>query len=366
MQDNNNLPRIPRTRKYLKLFGKIALPLLFDLEITGKNNFPEDGPLIVVGNHEGAVDAVLMASFTPGNIEMLAGTEFPQEKIAEIARSLYGCIPVYRMFMDKKALEQSLAVLDKGGKVGVFPEGGVWDAGEMEPKPGAAWLSYYSRAPVIPIAFSGSKGAWHKVLNFKRPSLNMNIGEIIPPVEKVDENHKKQKLRNYSKMIWDRIDKLLPTSQKITSDHSFSLEITFRDNQGNNVKTPDNIKLKHKNKISILLFNTGIIKLLDFNLQIPTAVLKQIDQFHPAEKYHESITAILDYLEQENPYFLLYRLGIQTGLEIKAGLVELKKAAEWGMHNNLDIKLTSIHEYYLPEEKQKIIETAPEKFGKWI
>ena len=358
--------KIPFSRRLLRLFGKAIVPLFFDLEIEGKENVPENEPLIIVGNHEGAVDAVLMATYVPRNVEMLAGDEFPQETIVNIAKALYKVIPVKRMFMDKSALEKSLYILDNGGVVGVFPEGGVWNAGNMEPKLGAAWLSYYSRAAILPIAFSGSKAAWHRATHGERPNLLMKFGEIIPPVETVPEPDKKEHLKKYSYKIWDTINDLLTEEEEKVTNVNFDLYVYLQDAEENSRDIHEKFQLKNKFYLGKFLHNPGVIKLFFINLELPVEVLKNLDKFHSAEKFYKASDAILEYLEGENPFLLMYRFGIKTGLGMKNGLQELKKLAKWASEKNLMMKITPIHEYYLPEKHQKIIKTSQDEFGKWI
>ncbi len=356
----------PLSRKLLILFGKIVVPLFFDLEKEGQEKVPQDEPLIIVGNHEGALDAVLMATYVPRDVEMLAGDEFPQETIVNIAKALYGVIPVKRMFMDKLGLKQSLKILQNGGVIGVFPEGGVWKAGNMEPKLGAAWLSYYSRASVLPIAFSGSKAAWHKATHGQRPKLLMKYGDPIPPVEKVPEKNKKETLKNYSYKIWDVIDDLLPEKQEKISDVKFDLYVYLQDEEGKERKIPEHLQLMNKSYLGQFLHNPGVIKLFFINLELPVEVFKNLEEFHSAEKFYKASRAALNYLENDNSYLLMYRFGIEVGLGMKKALQELEKLAKWAMNKNLKLKLTPIHEYYLPEKHQKVIKTTQDDFGKWI
>jgi len=356
----------PFSRTFLKIFGKTVVPLFFDFEKVDQENVPGDGPLIVVGNHEGALEAVLMGTYVPRNVEMLAGDEFPQETIVNIAKSLYGVIPVKRMFMDKEALEQALGLLENGGAIGVFPEGGVWNAGNMEPKLGAAWLSYYSRAPVLPIAFSGSKGAWHAAIRGKRPSLSMKFGEIIPPVEKVPEANKKEELKKYSKHIWREIENLIPDETELITDIKYDLYIYIEDQNHKQIEIPDKLQLQNKYYLGQLLHNPGVIKLFNNNLKLPVEVLKELDEFHPADKFYKACQAILEYLDQENPYMLLYRFGIEPGKAMKNGIQELKNLTNWAKKQNFLMKLVAVYQYYLPEKHQKVIKTKQDEFGKWI
>jgi hypothetical protein len=49
-------PRRVFIRQLFRLLGRFLLPLLADIRISGKDKFPQKGPLIVVGNHTAAME----------------------------------------------------------------------------------------------------------------------------------------------------------------------------------------------------------------------------------------------------------------------------------------------------------------------
>ena len=55
----------------MRLLGRMLLPLLTRTTVTGRENWPESGPLLVVGNHIAAIEAVLMIVYAPRQIEPL-------------------------------------------------------------------------------------------------------------------------------------------------------------------------------------------------------------------------------------------------------------------------------------------------------
>ena len=58
-------PRKIVARGIARTLGRVLLPAAFRIRITGRGSFPQRGPLIVVGNHVAAMEAVLMAVYTP-------------------------------------------------------------------------------------------------------------------------------------------------------------------------------------------------------------------------------------------------------------------------------------------------------------
>ena len=64
----------------MRLLGRIFLPVLARVEINGLERFPRKRPLIVVGNHIGALEVVLLTVYAPHIIENLGSVDIPQEE----------------------------------------------------------------------------------------------------------------------------------------------------------------------------------------------------------------------------------------------------------------------------------------------
>lgn len=122
-------PRKRVARTAARVAGRLVLPLMFRLRISGTSSFPRTGPLLVVGNHVAVIEAVMMAVYTPWPVEMLGAADIPHERISQIAMGFYGCIPVRRGHVDRPALNKALDVLQQRGVIGIFREGGIWQAG---------------------------------------------------------------------------------------------------------------------------------------------------------------------------------------------------------------------------------------------
>jgi 1-acyl-sn-glycerol-3-phosphate acyltransferase len=86
--------------------------------------------------------------------------------------------PVRRGYADEEAFITAVSVLDRGGVVGMYAEGGRSRTGELSEKPrrGIGRLALLSGAPVVPVAIHGSS----HVRNWKRlqfPKIRVLYGE---------------------------------------------------------------------------------------------------------------------------------------------------------------------------------------------
>ena len=191
--------------------GKVLLALLANVTVNGQEKLPNKGPVILAGNHVAVLEAVMMAVYCPGVVEFLGNGDIPFDPNYAFIANSYGFIPINRGNLDRKGLQMGLEVLNQDSILGIFPEGGTWSPTQMQAQTGVAWLSYRSKAPIIPIGFGGIKGGLEKAFKLQYPKLDMNVGETIPPVTLADNNLSiKANLENAANMIMENINALIP------------------------------------------------------------------------------------------------------------------------------------------------------------
>lgn len=360
--------RLPRT--LLKAAGRLLLPVLFKIKVQGQDKFPEQGPLIVVGNHTAAMEAVLMNIYTPWQIEMLSSADIPAEKITEWISRVYGVIPLKRGSYDRQALRTALSVLDQGGRIGLFPEGGIWARGRMDVQKGVAWLSYRAQAPVLPIGFNDTTGALRQALDLKRPELEMVVGEVFPAVDMNQDKPRKVILEEYAKEVMEAVQALIPDGeiqhQQEIKDENFTLDVTVLDDQGRERSAPSELAIQHRQALARFLHNPAILKIYRVNLDYPTAPLEQLHQQPTPTQLLEALNPILSYLEEENPYLLTYRFGTGPGLAMQDGLEELQELLRWARDEHLQVKIVPIRTYYSIPEDQQVVQKEQGSFQNWM
>ena len=112
---------------FLYRLSKIILGPIFKLyynpKIEGKELIPNDGPIVVAGNHVHLFDQCLAILSTKRCLHYMAKKEyFDNKKTAWFFKSA-GCISVDRSKKDENAVSTALEVLENGGAIGLFPEG---------------------------------------------------------------------------------------------------------------------------------------------------------------------------------------------------------------------------------------------------
>ncbi len=159
----------------------IIFKLFFRLKVTGQQNIPQDGPFIIVANHSSLLDPVILGvSIKPKIIFVAAAYLFEIRWLGYLLR-MAKSIPVQRE-NDIKAIKQSLKILQQGGVLGIFPEGGIDRQKDNFPvRAGAAYLATKVGVPIVPIKIKGADKVLPRGAKFII-SLNKIEVEIKKPI----------------------------------------------------------------------------------------------------------------------------------------------------------------------------------------
>lgn len=131
----------------------------FGLSVEGLEHVPQRGPYLVAANHHNYLDGVVLGVSVPAPIAFLV---MPRVWRATPLHPPFhrhiGSIPLQLDRGDVGALRRALAALERGGVVGIFPEGPFSVRGRLERGlPGVALLALRSGVPVVP---AGIRGTW--------------------------------------------------------------------------------------------------------------------------------------------------------------------------------------------------------------
>ncbi|GAI80942.1 unnamed protein product [marine sediment metagenome] len=159
----------------------IIFKLFFRLKVTGQQNIPQDGPFIIVANHSSLLDPIILGvSIKPKIIFVAAAYLFKIGWLGYLLRKA-NSIPVQRE-NDIKAIKQSLKILQQGGVLGIFPEGGIdRQKNNLPVRAGAAYLATKVGVPIVPIKIKGADKVLPRGAKFIR-SLNKIEVEIKKPI----------------------------------------------------------------------------------------------------------------------------------------------------------------------------------------
>jgi 1-acyl-sn-glycerol-3-phosphate acyltransferase len=186
-------PRRVFIRKFCKLLASGAFSLLSDLQVEGKENIPETGPLLVIANHFSFIDPVAVLHALPYPIEYVGGAEFPHAPgIVKLLPSLWGYYPVFRGTGSRFALRAAEEILKQDGVLGIMPEGGAWAEVLRPARPGAAYLAAQTGAKVLPLGIHGLNDIFPMKLG-QRPPAVVRIGKPVGPFSVTGKGRERRK-----------------------------------------------------------------------------------------------------------------------------------------------------------------------------
>jgi hypothetical protein len=109
-----------------------------------------------------------------------------------------------------------------------------------------------------------------------------------------------------------------------------------------------------------------ILKVYQKNLQRDVTALQDIALHHNPQAIADAVKRVLDYLENENAFFLSYRFGHEEAGNMKAGLEELLALAQWAIQSNHELKIVPFRRYYSLEQKKEIVQTKQDRYDHWM
>ena len=147
------------------------------LSISGSENVPDDGPVIMMINHISALDpGLIMGAVTNRFVIPMTKIENTQYLIGALAVWWWDAYTIRRGEIDRQALSNSIELLKSGQCILIAPEGTRQKNGLARPKEGMAYLATKANAMIVPTAISGAIGWKEKWLHFQRPAIRIHFG----------------------------------------------------------------------------------------------------------------------------------------------------------------------------------------------
>jgi 1-acyl-sn-glycerol-3-phosphate acyltransferase len=160
--DNNGVPlglaEDAATIRVLRAVGRCYARIYQRLEVRSPCQLPRKGGAILVCNHTGAVDPVLIQSVCPRLIRWMMAKEYFDRKLLRWIFDSVGVILVERSGRDMAATRHAMRALQAGQVLGVFPEGRIETSTDLLPfQSGIGLLALKSGVPVFPTYLDGNQ-----------------------------------------------------------------------------------------------------------------------------------------------------------------------------------------------------------------
>jgi 1-acyl-sn-glycerol-3-phosphate acyltransferase len=173
---------------------------------TGAEHVPDRGPVILAPNHFSYMDHFLIGIFIRRKVRFMAKSQLFTPPAAWVY-SRGGVFPVRRGARDEEVFITAEAILERGGTIAIYPEGGRSRTGDLSEnvRPGIGRLVLDTGARVVPIAIQGSS----RIRNWKRlrfPHVHVRYGE--PMVFEAEPGAPRERQQEIADAVFARIREL--------------------------------------------------------------------------------------------------------------------------------------------------------------
>jgi 1-acyl-sn-glycerol-3-phosphate acyltransferase len=205
--------------RFIQLYGR----LVHRVRYVGRDrvpaaNLPGGGGMLIVSNHTGSADPLLIQAACPFLIRWLMARETMFAAL-DWLWDRFRMIPVDRDGADLAPVREAIRILREGGVVGIFPEGRIaWPPREVRPFfNGVGLIVARTRAPVLLVWVSGTPST-----NDVLPSLLTSSHAQVWFIDRIDFGEESdaaditQSLRQRLALIagWPLNDEPMPDKQR--------------------------------------------------------------------------------------------------------------------------------------------------------
>lgn len=212
-------PRRRFIRGLLRFGIDVVGGILTRWEVSGKENIPERGPLLIVGNHFSFLDTVAPIHSTRWPLEFIGDFVMPNAPaIMRLFPNAWQTLKIEQGTPNFEALQASEAILAQNGVLVIYPEGHVHSGPLQSALPGAAFMALRTGVPILPIGtISDNHWKLFKTITEKKRRLRVftKIGEVFGPITSENPNRpSRQEIKDAGRLIMTKIAGLLPVEYR--------------------------------------------------------------------------------------------------------------------------------------------------------
>ena len=209
--------RLPLVIRASNIVGRTIFRCTCRVSVSGLENVPGSGPLILAANHISNADPPLVANWlTPvlgRPVHWMAKAEALEWPLAGWFMRQNGAFGIQRGAVDTEAFRLARSVLDDGRVLGTFPEGTRSPTGALQQaKDGVTLLALRTGAPVLPIGVSGTDRFWPRGAKTWHVGsrIALRVGEPFLLERGLGPDGRKESLEDVTTRLMLHIAELLP------------------------------------------------------------------------------------------------------------------------------------------------------------
>jgi len=179
--------------------------LYFRMGRHGLDHIPSEGPVLVASNHRSFSDPFLIGTCLRRPLHFVAKVELFDKRWKAWILLALGAFPIKRGESDEEAMETARVILERGGAVGIFPEGTRVRPGPLgEPRSGAGRLALETGAPVVPVAIAGTEDI-RRSWRIRPRRVTVRCGSAMTFPRPVDGVASEDLAREVTRRVWSCI-----------------------------------------------------------------------------------------------------------------------------------------------------------------
>ena len=167
--------------RFVRTVVRALVTSLGGVTVTGAENIPTTGPVILASNHRAHVDPPYLSLITRRQIYFMGKEELFHVPILRQIITGVGAFPVKRGVPDRSALKHAVNLLKEGRVVLIFPEGTRSEDGALRAaEKGFALIARQTDAAIVPVAIEGTEAMLPKgKARIRRARVRVTVG---PPL----------------------------------------------------------------------------------------------------------------------------------------------------------------------------------------
>lgn len=156
---------------------KVLFKIFLRLHVEGKENIPQDGPLVIACNHLSLLDPPVLGTAATRKVHFMAKEELFVPILGDIYKIL-GAFPVRRGGADRAAIKHGIDILTSKQVLAIFPEGTRSKTGKLgKAQPGALMMASKAKATIVPACIIGTDYKRHGRI---WPKVTVRFGKPMP------------------------------------------------------------------------------------------------------------------------------------------------------------------------------------------
>ncbi len=205
----------------LKVLLTPVFYVLWRVKVEGREHLPTHGAAVLAANHQSFCDSFFLPLVVRRRLTYVAKAEYFERWRTSWFFRAAGQIPIQRSGGDasQRALTTAMGVLERGGLLGIYPEGTrAPDLRLHKGHTGAARLSMHCGVPIIPVGISGTRVVQPPGSRFMRPFHTVTV-RFGPPLTResnsrlgtercADDGAEQKALREFTDALMSEIARL--------------------------------------------------------------------------------------------------------------------------------------------------------------